>query len=123
MSIEYTYEIVSVDAQARCMEVIYRAEGHPEQRIGTRLPYEGEALEAVISAYSPVGYWESLQAAVTLPSVGAQGVITPPTPTSEQELANHKMWEQVQFEKRVAKALVKFGVLQSDPTEIAVSQL
>lgn len=123
MSIEYTYEIAAVNAQARCMEVVYRASGHPEQRIGTRLPYEGETLESVIAAYSPVGYWESLQASVTTPAVGASGTISPPSTPSQEEVAIRQMWEQAAFEKRVAKALVKFGVLQSDPTEIAVSQL
>ena len=123
MSIEYTYEIVSVDAAARCMEVIYRADGLPEQRIGARLPYEGEELESVVATYSPVAYWESLRAVIAPPSVGVQGVITPPVPSNQQELANQQMWEQAAFEKRVAKALVKFGVLQSDPTEIPVSQL
>lgn len=123
MDITYTYEIASVDETARCMEVIYRADGHPEQRIGARLPYEGEELEGVISTYAPVAYWESLKAAVVAPAVGASGTIAPsPVPTPE-EIQNTVMWEQVQFEKRVAKALVKFGVLQSDPTEIGVTQL
>ena len=123
MSIEYTYEIVSVDAAARCMEVIYRASGHPEQRIGARLPYEGETLEAVIAAYSPVSYWESLQATVVAPAVGTSGTVSPPVPLSQDQVSAQQMWEQAAFEKRVAKALVKFGVLQSDPTEIPVSQL
>jgi hypothetical protein len=43
-------------------------------------------------------------------------------PTTEQQ-ANAAMWEQVQFEKRTAKALVKFGLLETDPTEIGVTQL
>lgn len=123
MSIEYTYEIASVDEQARCMEIIYRADGHPEQRIGARLPYAGETLESIVVMYSPVPYWESLQAAVVTPAVGTTGTITTtPEPTAE-EIQNAAMWEQAQFEKRVAKALVKFGVLQSDPTEIGVTQL
>lgn len=77
MSIEYTYEIAAVNAQARCMEVIYRADGLPEQRIGTRLPYEGETLESVIAAFSPVRYWEELRAPVSVPQVGQTGTITP----------------------------------------------
>jgi hypothetical protein len=131
MSINYTYEIASVDAQARCMEVIYRAEGHPEQRVGTRLPYEGEVLDAVVAMYSPVAYWESLQASVVVPQVGASGSrpelpnSTEPLLTAEQIEAakNAEMWAQVQFEKQIAKALIKFGVLTSDPTEIQVTQL
>lgn len=131
MSIEYTYEIVSVDAAARCMEVVYRAEGHPEQRIGARLPYEGEALEGVIAMYAPVAYWESLQAPVVAPEVGVMGTMSPLPPSPEPLLTqdqidaarNAEMLAQVQFEKQLAKALIKFGLLQSDPTEIGVTQL
>jgi len=43
-------------------------------------------------------------------------------PTTEQQ-ANAAMWAQVEFEKRAAKALVKFGLLASDPTEIGTTQL
>jgi hypothetical protein len=131
MTINYTYEIAAVDEQARCMEVIYRAEGHPEQRVGARLPYEGEALEGVISMYAPVAYWESLRATVIVPEVGLVGTMTPLplspepllTPDQIEAAKNAEMWEQVHFERRVAKALVKFGVLQSDPTNIEVTLL
>lgn len=131
MSINYTYEIASVDAQARCMEIIFRAEGHPEQRVGARLPYEGEVLDAVVSMYAPIAYWESLQAPVVVPQVGTSGtkpelpVSTEPLLTAEQIEAakNAEMWRQVQFEKSIAKALIKFGLLTSDPTEIQVTQL
>lgn len=131
MSINYTYEIASVDEQARCMEIIYRAEGHPEQRVGARLPFEGEALEGVVNMYAPVAYWESLQAPVVVPEVGTVGTSPqlPPSPepllTPEQieEAKRREMWAQVQFEKQVAAALVKFGLLQSDPTTIEVTQL
>lgn len=80
MSIEYTYEIVSVDAAARCMEVVYSAAGHQTMRIGARLPYEGESLEAVISMYAPVRYWEEQQAPVVVPQVGTTGSIAPVAP-------------------------------------------
>lgn len=131
MSIEYTYEIASVDEQARCMEVIYRADGHPEQRVGARLPYEGEALEGVINMYAPVAYWESLQAPVAAPLVGATGTVSPLPPSTEPLLTpeqieaanNAEMLARAHFEKQVAKALMKFGLLTSDPTEIQVTQL
>ena len=42
---------------------------------------------------------------------------------SEQEIANAKMWMELEEEKRIAKALVKFGVLDTDPTAIPVSEL
>ena len=36
---------------------------------------------------------------------------------------NARMWEQFAFEQRIATILVKFGVLQSDPTEIPTERL
>lgn len=77
MSITYTYEIISVDKAARCMEVVYTAEGHQTMHINARLPYEGESLEAVIEMYAPVRYWEELKTPVIVPQVGVSGVITP----------------------------------------------
>ena len=75
MSINYTYEIVSVDAAARCMEVAYSAPGHPTVHVGVRIPYEGEALEAVVDVFAPVAYWEEQQRPVAQVSVGAKGTI------------------------------------------------
>ena len=80
MSITYTYEIVAVDEAARCMEVVYSAEGHQTMHIGARLPFEGEALEAVIMAFAPVPLWEEQTKAVVAPAVGISGTITPPAP-------------------------------------------
>lgn len=87
MSIPYTYEIIAVHEEGRCMEVVYRADGHPTQHIGARLPYQGETLEAVIDMYAPVQYWLSLQTPVVVPQVGLTGTISPvapqqPAPTS-----------------------------------------
>ena len=75
MDIEYEYEIVSVDEQSRCMEIIYTAVGHPIQHIGARLPYEGESLEDVVRMYSPVAYWNELKRKVVPPEVGIKGAI------------------------------------------------
>lgn len=78
MSITYTYEVVAVDESARCMEVVYSAEGHETMHIGARLPFEGEALEDVIRAFAPVPLWEEQAKAVVAPAVGVSGTITPP---------------------------------------------
>lgn len=77
MSIPYTYEVIKVDEAARCMEVVYSAEGHQTLHIGARLPYAGETLEAIIAMYAPVAYWEERQRQVLLPTVGATGAINP----------------------------------------------
>ena len=88
MSITYSYQIISVDEAARCMEVVYTAEGRQTMHIGARLPYEGEELEAVISMYSPVAYWLEQERAVQVPQVGATGTIVPPPPVEEQPAAD-----------------------------------
>lgn len=77
MSIIYTYEIISVDADARCMEVVYSAEGHKTMHIGARLPYEGESLDAVIRNFAPVNYWLEQQIPVVTPVIGTTGVLAP----------------------------------------------
>lgn len=75
MSIEYTFEIISVDEDARCMSVIYRSEGREDMHIGARLPFEGEPLEAVIASYAPTPFWRDKDAAVVAPQVGATGTL------------------------------------------------
>ena len=53
----YTYQITSVNAEAKCMEVVYSAEGYESFTVGVRLPYDDETLENVISSYAPVPHW------------------------------------------------------------------
>lgn len=77
---EYNYEIVNVDAAARCMEVRYTADGRDPVHVSMRLPYANEQLEAVIDSFSPVRYWEEQDAAVIVPEVGHTGAWTPPQP-------------------------------------------
>lgn len=84
MSIEYTYEIVSVNEAARCMEVVYSAEGHQTMHIGARLPFVGESLESVIEAYAPVPLWLEMVTPVSVPQVGVSGTVTP-TPVVETD--------------------------------------
>lgn len=77
MSIEYTYEIISVDQKARCMEIVYRSENRQTMHIGARLPFENEALEDVVASFSPVAYWAEQDAVVIDVAVGTTGKITP----------------------------------------------
>jgi hypothetical protein len=78
MSITFNYEIVSVDEAARCMEVVYTADGHQTMRIGARLPFEGEDLIEVIRMYAPIPYWIEQSAPIQVPQVGAAGTVSPP---------------------------------------------
>jgi hypothetical protein len=80
MNITYTYEIISVDQQARCMEVVYTSEGKPTMHIGARLPYEGETIEAIVEMYAPVRYWEEINTPVVPVNVGQSGTVVVPPP-------------------------------------------
>lgn len=84
MSINYTYQIVSVDEAARCMEVVYTSEGRQTMRIGARLPFEGEVLENIVRMFEPVALWQELAAAVVVPEVGTSGVIISDAPSPVQ---------------------------------------
>lgn len=77
MSIAYMFEVVAVDEQARCMEVVYTAPGHATHHIGARLPFEGETLEQIVKMYSPVALWEEKLRNISPPVVGAVGTIEP----------------------------------------------
>ena len=77
--ITYSYKIIAVNKEARCMEVIYTAEGYQTMHIGTRLPFENESLEDVIAIFSPVAYWRENSLNVTVPDVGTNGSITTPS--------------------------------------------
>lgn len=85
MSIAYTYEIVSVDQAARCMEIVYSSEGRQSMHIGARLPFEGESLESVVEMYSPVALWLAQEAPVIVPVVGTTGTMSPVSPQVQQE--------------------------------------
>ena len=75
MSIKYNYEIVSVDEIARCMEVVYSADGYETIHVSARLPYDGELLESVLTMYSPVNLWLEKERTVVTPQVGKVGEV------------------------------------------------
>jgi hypothetical protein len=84
----YTYEITSVDEQARVMEVVYTHETHGSVLVGVRLPFEGEDLELLIRSYSPAQNWRELEATVVPPAIGLSGEIddTPQFSTDHNEV-------------------------------------
>ena len=86
MNIDYTYKIAEVDVAAKCMVVVYSAEGHESMHIGAPLPFEGEVLEDVIRNYAPVPLWIARVTPVTVPLVGATGVLSsvPPVEVVEE---------------------------------------
>lgn len=127
-----TYKIVRATREIGQIEVAY-FDG--EKHLGTwviDVPVEdgqfltGEALDAEIMHRAPTWAIERGQAvseASGFDQIEAM-VQEMPRPTVDPEMeANAQMWAQVHFEQQVAKALVKFGILQSDPTTIPTSAL
>jgi hypothetical protein len=86
MSIQYTYEIISVDESARCMEVVYKSDGRQTMHISTRIPFVNEPLEGVIIMYAPIAYWAERDAPVQKVQAGISGALefdNPVMPTPE----------------------------------------
>jgi hypothetical protein len=94
----------------------------------------GEELDTYVKGFIPTWHLErqsqinsGVANANTLKALveqtAAVEVPTTLTPEQQQAEANAKMWAELEFEKSVAKALVKFGVLEADPTVIPVQQL
>ena len=84
---DYSYEIVSVDENARVMEIVYTADGRQPIHVGARLPYVGETIEQIVDMFSPVRYWQERDTQVVVPEVGIKADFvrsTPPPPTPEQ---------------------------------------
>lgn len=123
MTIPYTYTVVSVDEAARCMEIRYESEGRKPHHVGARLPYEGESLEAIVEMYAPMGFWLEEGRKVIAPSVGSSGRINPVSLNAQENSENIAMWQQIEFEKQIGDALVKFGLLTTNPTKIPVAEL
>jgi hypothetical protein len=92
---------------------------------------EGEALHNLIQQYAPV--WviereEKISAGVTNESYIA-GLVEVPTgqeqvPSTEQSVSpNQQMWLDYEMEKKVGDILVKFGLAETNPAQIPVTQL
>lgn len=56
---EYEYEVLEVGEDH--VEVLYKAEGHPDIIIGVHRPFEDEDWEKVVEAYAPIWEWANRQ--------------------------------------------------------------
>ncbi len=128
-TLTYAYKVIRSDTDLKVMEVEYTAEGYPTYLVGLPLPTEGVDPTAIIAAYAPVHRWlESTAVVVDVPA-GTSGILTydnSPQPVVAPEptaTATQQMWDDTAFEQKVAAALVKFGVLATDPTAIPATTL
>jgi len=88
----------------------------------------GEKLEEIIQGMAPNWLLErQTSLAITPQNTDVIQALVQPIPEpviveTTEESKNAAMWADLAFEQNVAKALVKFGVLESDPTVIPVSE-
>jgi len=100
--------------------------------INDGLYLSGDALHEYILGFIPTWHIErmaQINAGVANKEelkalVESAPVELPTVLTEEQELLqkNAEMWKALKFEQDIAKVLIKFGLLDSDPTQIPVSQ-
>ena len=89
--IEYTYNIISVDQEARCMEVVYSAPGRQTFHIGARLPYENETLGTILQMYAPIPQWLEVEQKTQAPEVSSGSLTyTPPTAPEPVQANRHR---------------------------------
>jgi hypothetical protein len=89
----------------------------------------GQELEQYIEGFAPTDFINrNSQIAAGIANVAdIQALVVEDTQQTEdnlpivltpEEIANQQMWRDLQFKKNIAKVLVEFGVLTTDPTEI-----
>jgi hypothetical protein len=126
------YQIISANSATGQIEVLYKDNGQSVGVYAIDVPIvngefiTGQTLHNEIMHRAPL--WVSQRDQEVKTAVGFDQIVALVQPlvidqTVSEQQANAQMWAQVEFEKQVAKALVKFGVLQSDPTKIEVTHL
>lgn len=133
-----TFKIINFDAAAGQIFVEFDAKmaplviDVPIKEDGNFL--SGDELNTYITGFIPVWHIERInKLSQGIPNANEiAAMVVEPTSIStelsaeevaaiEAREANQRMLQEMAFEKKLAKALIKFGVLQSDPTEIPVS--
>ena len=120
---QISYKVTRIDAAANCMDVEFSADGKEPVIVGVRIPFADEDVDQVIQSFAPTSVWFPRSSEPAAVVDGHSGQMTIPLPSEAPTKEDLEAWAQAAFEKQVAAALVKFGVLQSDPTTIGVTQL
>jgi hypothetical protein len=129
------YQIISANADNGQIEVLYKQDGVNLATYAIDVPIVNGSfltvaeLDAEIQHRAPT--WINARKQELASATGFDKIValvqpitqSNTTENSNDSAANIAMWEQVEFEKKVAAALVKFNVLAVDPTTIAVSTL
>lgn len=130
------YQIIRATREIGQIEVAYKHNGKVVGIYAIDVPVEngefitGEPLEALIQHSAPVWIAERETAVAQAQNFGViEAAVVPlaaqdlPTPPTSQEIEQAQALVKAEFEKKVAQALIKFGVLESDPTAIGVTTL
>ena len=112
-NVVFSYEILSVDNNAKNMEVLYESEGKKSVHVGVRIPYVDENLEDVIISFCPISYWESQEKEVQTIEVGIKNTIDlgarfPITNTNESE--NNSVQPDPYLREQVTYILRELGM-------------
>lgn len=131
-----TYKVVNFDENTGQLVIDFALGMAPitvDVPIKDGLYITGEELDAYVQGFIPTWHIErqtqisqgiaNTNALKALVEQTADTEIPAISPNLAEEQANLKMWADLQFEKDVAKTLVKFGLLESDPTAIPVNEL
>ena len=94
--IQYTYKITHSDANTNTMIIEYSANGYPTVSVGSKVPYVGESLDDVVLNNAPFNIWQTANANVAIPDIGATGSYIPPSvaPVAAPTLATLKLQKE-----------------------------
>lgn len=130
------YKIISFDSSNGSIVIKFSENMSP---VSVDLPLNenglyitGEELDEYVKGFIPTWHIERLariQEGVAnaadieaLVETEADETTVQQTPT-EQDVANAKMWAEIEFQKQVGDTLVKFGLLEANPVSIPVADI
>ena len=129
------YQIIFANAEIGQIEVLYKENNVGVAAYAIDVPIvdgaflTGAELDVEIQHRAPV--WLGIRKQELANATGFDKISALVQPITKQDApevdpskaANTAMWAQVEYEKKLAAALVKFKVLSADPTTIEVSIL
>lgn len=126
------FQIIRATPEIGQIEVLYKQGDQPVAVYAIDVPIvdgaflTGDGLVAEIQHRAPVWVTQRNEQVKTATGFDLILAMVQPLsvdqPTSEAQ-ANAEMWAQQEYEQKLAKALVKFGVLSEDPTSVGVTKL
>jgi hypothetical protein len=82
---KFSYEIVSVNENAKSMDVRFTADGHAPFLVGVPMPKVGEDIREIMAAFAPISMWQQRAAEVQSVTAGATGEVWGDHPTETPE--------------------------------------